>query len=346
MNSNQDGNFCLDFKNFVIRIIDNMPLFIKIVVFSTIILYIINLFIPYVAYFLADIPYFTIFYVQIWRLITTSFITTNILSIIFSLFFWFREAVKVEKSTGTIKYMLIFLMNTFFINILYCVLMLLISLIIQNKSVLLLKVTQRGVKNDGLWPIMLCELTLLCLSNPEANMKLFLFPCVIKAKYYPLLLFLVFTIISGFSIDFENICGIGFGFLYHYYLKSRIKITNNFVMKIENSFLFKWMKNKRGFVGVGGMSVPVLQNNLENVRNVNISGNSRSNQKSFTPFGGKGTAVGSNSESSNNNKNKTEDKANTENKSNRDYNNISIGSSTDMNSSDSRLDLNSSNPKS
>ena len=346
MNSNQDGNFCSDFKNFVIRIIDNMPLFIKIVVFSTIILYIINLFIPYVAYFLADIPYFTIFYVQIWRLITTSFITTNILSIIFSLFFWFREAVKVEKSTGTIKYMLIFLMNTFFINILYCVLMLLISLIIQNKSILLLKVTQRGVKNDGLWPIMLCELTLLCLSNPEANMKFFLFPCVIKAKYYPLLLFLVFTIISGFSIDFENICGIGFGFLYHYYLKSRIKITNNFVMKIENSFLFKWMKNKRGFVGVGGMSVPVLQNNLENVRNVNISGNSRSNQKSFTPFGGKGTAVGSNSESSNHNKNKTEDKANTENKTNRDYNNISIGSSTDMNSSDSRLDLNSSNPKS
>ena len=346
MNSNQDGNFCTDFKNFVNRIIDNMPLFIKIVVFSTIILYIINLFIPYVAYFLADIPYFTIFYAQIWRLITTSFITTNILSIIFSLFFWFREAVKVEKSTGTIKYMLIFLMNTFFINILYCLLMLLISLIIQNKSVLLLKVGERGVKNDGLWPIMLCELTLLCLSNPEANMKLFIFPCVIKAKYYPLLLFLVFTIISGFNIDFENICGIGFGFLYHYYLKSRIKITNNFVMKIENSFLFKWMKNKNGFIGVGGMSVPVLQNNLENVRNVNISGNITNKQKSFTPFRGKGTAVGSNSESSDKNKNKTENTENTENKTNTDYNNISIGSSTDMNSSDSRIDLNSSNPKS
>ena len=192
----------------------------------------------------------------------------------------------------------------------------------------------------------MCDLTLLCLSNPEAPMRFFIFPCVIKAKYYPLVLFLIFTIINGFNFDFEILCGIAYGFLYHYYLKNKLNISNNFALKIENSCLFRWMKNRNGFIHLGGVSIPELQNNLENVRNVNISGNSRSNQKSFTPFGGKGTAVGSNSESSNNNKNKTEDKANTENKSNRDYNNISIGSSTDMNSSDSRLDLNSSNPKS
>ena len=369
MNSNQNyqnGNMCEDFKNFVTGIINNMPLFIKIVVFSTIILYILNLFIPYVAFYLADIPYYTIYYFQIWRLITTSFMTTGILSIIFSLLFWYKEAVKVEKATGTIKYMLIFSMNTFFIQILYCLLMLLISLVIRNKVVLLMKISMVGVRNAGLWPIILCDLTLLCLSNPEAPMKIFIFPCVIKAKYYPFVLFLFFTIISRFNIDFESLCAIGYGLLYHYYLKSRLTITNTFALKVENSWAFKWMKQQKGFVFLGGVSLPELQNNIENVaseRNVNISGNRGSQHKTFTPFKGKGMAVGASTDVNfnkniinieNKNKNNNENKTNTESTektennethTNTDYNNISIGSSVDMNSTDSRLDLNSSNSK-
>ena len=348
MSSNQNSfngnNTCKDCKDFLNRLIESMPLFIKTVVCSTIVLYLINFFIPYVALVLADIPYFTIYYFQIWRLITTSFMTTNILSIIFSLYFWFKEAVKLEKEIGTTKYMLIFLMNTICIQIMYCLIMFLLSLIIRSSFLMKMKITQNGIRNEGLWPILLCDLTLLCLSNPEEPMRFFIFPCVIKAKYYPLILFLIFTIISGFYIDFEVMCGIGFGFLYHYYLKNRLQISNNFAMKMENSFLFRWMKKKKGFINIGGVGIPELQNNLENIRNVNINGNSESSQRGFTAFQGKGVTVGgdvhnnitpnfSNNTNSNNNFNTT------------DYNNVSVGSNEDINSGDSRLDLNSSNPK-
>lgn len=348
MSSNQNSfngnNTCKDCKDFLNRLIESMPLFIKTVVCSTIVLYLINFFIPYVALVLADIPYFTIYYFQIWRLITTSFMTTNILSIIFSLYFWFKEAVKLEKEIGTTKYMLIFLMNTICIQIMYCLIMFLLSLIIRSSFLMKMKITQNGIRNEGLWPILLCDLTLLCLSNPEEPMRFFIFPCVIKAKYYPLILFLIFTIISGFYIDFEVMCGIGFGFLYHYYLKNRLQISNNFAMKMENSFLFRWMKKKKGFINIGGVGIPELQNNLENIRNVNINGNSASSQRGFTAFQGKGVTVGgdvhnnitpnySNNTNSNNNFNTT------------DYNNVSVGSNEDINSGDSRLDLNSSNPK-
>ena len=349
MNSSQNSfngsNMCKDCQDFINRLLDTMPLFIKFVVSSTIILYLLNFFIPYVALFLADIPYFTIYYCNIWRLITTPFMTTNILSIIFSLFFWFKEAVKLEKEIGTTKYMLIFLMNTLCIQIMYCLIMFLLSLIIRNTFLLKMKITQRGVVNEGLWPILLCDLTLLCLSNPEEPMKFFIFPCVIKAKYYPLILFLIFTIISGFNIDFEVMCGIGFGFLYHYYLRRRLQISNNFATKIENSFLCRWIKKKKGFINIGGIGIPQLQNNLENIRNVNISGNSdndRGSKRGFTAFQGKGIAVGGDntdkvtvdySTNPNNNTNTT------------DYNNVSVGSSDDINSHESRLDLNSTSPK-
>ena len=107
-----------------------MPFFIRIVVFSTLIFYVINLFTPYVAFYLADIPYFTIFKIQIWRLFTTAFITTGLITIIFSLFFWYRHVIKLEQEKGTVKYMLNFFMNIYFIQTMYCLLILIIFLII------------------------------------------------------------------------------------------------------------------------------------------------------------------------------------------------------------------------
>jgi membrane associated rhomboid family serine protease len=288
---NNDFNFnqiCKDCRNGINSIIDNMPFFIKIVVFSTLIFFIINLFTPYPAFYLVDIPYFTIFHLQIWRLFTTAFITTGLISIVFSLFFWYRHAVKLERDKGTVKYMLTFFMNCFFIQIMYCLLMIIISLVIQNSMMMKMKLTMGGVRNQGLWPILMCELTLMCLSNPEANMRFFFFPCVIKAKYYPLVLFAIFTLLSNFQIDFEILCGIAFGFLYHYYLKNKLEISNSFALKVENSFLCRWMANKKGFISIahsGSTEIPI---NIENVANINADTN-----RNIPTFKGKGFTVGS-----------------------------------------------------
>ena len=330
MNSNQTNPF-KQLKEKCMIILDTMPLFLKFVIMSTIVLYLLNLLIPYVSLVLADIPYYTIYYCQLWRIFTTPFMTTNILSIIFSLFFWFKDAFKLEREIGTVKYLLIFFMNTFFIQLLYCLIAFLISLIIQNDILLKMKITPRGVRSEGLWPILLCDLTLLCLSNPNESIRFYFFPCIIKAKYYPLILFVIFTVLSGFIIDFEILCGIGFGFLYHYYLKNKIKVSTNFASKMENSFLFRWMKNKKGFINNGGLGSPELQNNLENIRNVNVSGNIDSTaQNDFKAFQGKGVALGGGDNRSDANNN---------------YSTISIGSNDDNNSGDSRFNLNSSQPQ-
>ena len=294
MNSNQNSisndfncdQMIKDCRDGLNSIIGKMPFFIKIIVFSTIIFFIINLFIPYVAFYLADIPYFTIFRLHLWRLFTTPFITTSIFSVIFSLLFWYRDAFKQEEENGTIKYMLSFFMKSFFIQIMYCVLMLVISLIIQNSIMLKLKITMGGVRNEGLWPILMCDLTLLCLNNPEQDMKFFIFPCIIKAKFYPLVLFLFFTVLSGFNIDFEILCGIGFGFLYHYKLSNKLEISNTFALKVENSFLCRWMSNKKGFISINNTGSPDIPTNLENVTQTNKNRN-------FTAFQGKGFTVGS-----------------------------------------------------
>ena len=294
MNSNQnsfsnDFNFdqmYKDCKQGLNSIIDRLPFFIKIVVFSTLIFFLINLFTSYISFYLINIPYFTIFHFQIWRLVTTPFITTGIINIILSLLFWYRDAVKLEEEIGTIKYMFNFFIMSFFIQSLYCLLMLFISLIIQNTVILRLKLNAGGLENSGLWPILMCELTLLCLSNPDQEMRFFCFPCIIKAKYYPLVLFCIFTIISGFNVDFEIICAIGYGFLYQYYLYKKLEISDNFALKVENSFLCQWMANKKGFISIHNCGSTAIPANLENVNNSN------QNKSNFNAFQGKGVTVG------------------------------------------------------
>ena len=313
------GQICKDCRDGLHSLIESMPFFVKIIVFSTLIFFIINLFTPYVAFYLVDIPYYTIFYLQIWRLFTTPFITTGLISIVFSLLFWYRRAVTLEREKGTTKYMLTFFMNSFFIQIMYCFLMFIISFILQNSMMLRMKLIMRGVRNAGLWPILMCDLTLICLSNPEANMRFFFFPCIIKAKYYPFVLFGIFTLLSNFNIDFEILCGIAYGFLYHYYLYKKIEITNAFSLKVENSCLCKWMLNRKGFISINSTGFPDVPINLSTVTNTPPPQN-------FSAFKGKGVTVGTS------NSNTTRE--------NVDYSNLASRNHEDMNSTDSRLDLN------
>ena len=297
-------------KDLINRTVNTMPLFIKIVVCSTSILYLLNLLIPYISLILADIPYYTIYYIQIWRLFTTPFMTTNILNVILSFFFWLRDAVKLEKEIGTIKYMLIFLMNSLCIQIIYCLVMFLLSVIIQNPEFLKNKITTKGVVNQGLWPILLCDLTLLCLSNPDRSMNFFFIPFVLKAKYYPIILLVIFTILS-LSLNLEIFCGVGFAFLYHRYLRNKMKISNNFASRLSDSFLFKWMKNQKGYINNRGGLLPQLKNVLENTRNVNV------NQGIFNSGEGSGINVGSSEEKRDNsdNQNTSRDNEDTSNES-------------------------------
>lgn len=269
-----------------------IPLFIRFLVLITIVIYLLDLFVPFISFSLSNIPLYTIFYFQIWRLITTVFITTSILNIILILVFWVRDASGLESKIGTIKYMIIFFMNSILIQIIYCFLSGLIALVCQNKMIMASKLGSHGrVQNSGLWPLIMCEMTLLCMANPNSSMKILFFPCQFKAKFYPLIIFVFFCFLNSFLIDLEVLSGIIYGYLYHFFLKNKLKISNELINKIERSVLCKWITKLNGFcINMGGdqqQFVPYAQ--TQNGRTVNISDGRKSG---FNSFGGKGTTVG------------------------------------------------------
>ena len=176
------------------KLCEVVPLFIKTLILITTALYIIDRFVFNISLYISNIPFYTINKYQIWRIFSTSLMNTGIINIILSLILWVKFGAILENTIGTILYLFIFIINSSLIQIIYSALISLISLIIGNKSILKLKIdNNNNVINSGIWPYIICELTLLSLSNPNEIIKLFFFP-ELKARFYFIIVFIIFFI--------------------------------------------------------------------------------------------------------------------------------------------------------
>jgi hypothetical protein len=115
----------------------------------------------------------------------------------------------------------------------------------------------------------MCEMTLLCLSNPESPMKLLLLPFTVKAKIYPIILVLLFVLANYLEVDVEIISGILYGIIYFYFLKSRLQISDSFVQNLETSRILRGMNNIKGFISVTHISngMPVSLTKISTIDN-------------------------------------------------------------------------------
>ena len=241
ININQNKSNCR-------KLCEVVPLFIKTLILITTALYIINKFVFNISLYISNIPFYTINKYQIWRIFSTSLMNTGIVNIILSLVLWVKYGAILENTMGTILYLFIFIINSFLIQIIYSALISLISLIIGNKSILKLKIdNNNNVINSGIWPYIICELTLLSLSNPREIIKLFFFP-EIKARFYPLIVFIIFSLFNNLIIDLEVFCGILYAFIYHFLIKNKLRISKTFIKKIENSKFIKCFIKCGGFI--------------------------------------------------------------------------------------------------
>ena len=185
----------------------------------------------------------------------------------------------------SIKYIFILFINSILIQIIYCLLLLIGFLISRNKKILTLNLKNGKVQNSGIWPIIMAELTLLCMSNPEILIRLFFFPCEIKAKFYPFILFFIFLLLNFFEIDFGVLSGIIYGLLYHFFLRNSLQISDKFVQKIEKSFIGSCLGNFKKFI-------PFNNNIHVRIENITNTQKDDKNNKKFVPFQGEGIKVG------------------------------------------------------
>ena len=275
INNSDNISYTTKAKNFI----DSIPFCIKILLGSNLIFFCFCHFFISFSLAFANIPYYTILKFQIWRLLTSNFISTNFLNLIFVIFFWLPQSMNLERSIGTVRYMINFFVNSIFIQLLYDLFLLIFS--IFNSSIVLKKIyydknnNMEYIESDGLWPYIMMEMTILCLANPENEMNILCFSYPIKSKYYPLILFVILTV-CNFTIKFDLIAGILYGCIYVYYLRNYLDFDEQTIEKIEGSFLFNYTKNYPSFVKKSNVDASLLlgndMNNINNYNEINYNG--------------------------------------------------------------------------
>ena len=298
-NANENKDFCSFFFTRLKMWFISITFIVKIIVVISMILWVLDLItIDYISFCLANIPYYTIGYFQIWRLITGNLITTGFFSLLFAIIFWVSDGMIIEKQQGSVKYFIYFLIHSTIIQIIYNLLYL-FFIGISNKP--------NYIYSSGLWSYIICEVTMNCLINPDNKIYLPCVPYAIGAKYFPILILLIFFIFGGFELGM--LIGVGYGFLYGFFLKKYLIFSDDLLIKIEKN-IFGGISNWKGFIKMNEISnskqQPFIGNFTQNNNNENdsdsYSDDSDSNNKfqnkliKFTPFMGKGITLGTDKE--------------------------------------------------
>ena len=286
-------------KNQILNFISSIPFCIRFLLSINLIFYIFSFSITF-SFYLANIPYYTILRFQIWRLITANLLSTGLLNIIFAIFFWLPQSINLERSIGTVRYMMNFFVNSFFIQFLYSLFLVILSIIFKT-SILLKKIhydtrsNMYFIESDGLWPYIMMEMTILCLVNPEKDINVLCFFSSIKSKYYPIVLLVVLSFINC-SIRLDLFAGVAYGFIYSYYLKNFLDFNEQTIEKLEDSFLFNYVKDYPSFIKKSKIDASLLLgSNMNNDNNYNnYNNNLNNNILRFTPFTGNSVQVGGN----------------------------------------------------
>ena len=64
----------------------------------------------------------------------------------------------------------------------------------------------------------------------------------------------MFILVNYLEIDVEIISGVIYGFIYFYYLKTKLQISDTFVQKLEVNPVLKCLSNFKGFISVTHIS--------------------------------------------------------------------------------------------
>jgi hypothetical protein len=98
----------------------------------------------------------------------------------------------------------------------------------------------------GLWPILFCDLVIQCYKDPEMPRGLCCLPIQIKSKWYPLVLYAIFTLVF-MNLDLSFTTGLIVGYLYAFGYLKWVESTQQSISAWEKRWPFVKYKDDPNF---------------------------------------------------------------------------------------------------
>jgi membrane associated rhomboid family serine protease len=189
-----------------------------------IIIYLVTWFVKLDTY-LADVPYYTVYHFQLWRIITSPLVGNSILTIILILLTYPSLGVKMESSMGSSAFLWLIVLLGLTVNT--CFNVICVSFYYLGTS-------------DGLlwtcmdfWTVLFALITMDCLLLPDAPRRLLFIPYDIPSKYIPLALYFIICLFSGFVLSYALSMVVGYGFMKGYF--DKLRPSSHYLQELETT---------------------------------------------------------------------------------------------------------------
>lgn len=156
------------------------------------------------TYALANIPKFTIYHYEVYRILLSPFICTKFITLVFAYLSFVDNGRRLEFSMGSSAYLILLLTIGTLANLLHLAVFMTFYLLTDNKAYLF-------TPSYGIWIILFGIIAIECAQAPQNSMrKLFFF--TVPTIYYPILLLLLFSVLGGLQVPFVLSLAIGYGY--------------------------------------------------------------------------------------------------------------------------------------
>jgi membrane associated rhomboid family serine protease len=185
------------------RFVREVPLVTRCVLISQVVTLFLSFFLD-LSFAVANIPHFTIFKLELYRIFLSPFICPGVLSLVFAYISFVDNGRRLEFSMGSAAFGCLLLTIGTVTNVAFLVLCFLLYGITGSNTWLF-------SPSQGIWIILFAVIAIECSKAPENSMrKLFFFS--VPTLYYPLALFGLFSIFGGFQFSYLLSIGVGYAY--------------------------------------------------------------------------------------------------------------------------------------
>ncbi len=189
---------------------------------------------------LGNIPAFSVFHFEVYRLILSPFVNNSVITSIIMLLFFPAMGTQIEQQMGSAAFAGLFLSLTLCTNLAFAAICTFLSFFGMPEALLL--------DCSGFWVQLFSIITLDCMKNPELPRRLMCFPFDIPSMYFPLALFGFFCLFGGFQLSFA--VGILVGYAWHRGHLDMFKLSDSYVESLEDTggMLYSTSRNSTGWI--------------------------------------------------------------------------------------------------
>jgi membrane associated rhomboid family serine protease len=192
-------------------------------------------------YALANIPQFTLFQFEIYRVLLSPLVNTSFFSLIFAFLSFMEHGKRLEHSLGSTAFAWLCMTIGCLTNVAFLLLSLVLYLLSGQDTAYMF------ASAAGIWLILFGIIAIECIQAPRIQTRrLFFFE--VPVLYYPFAIYLFFALLSA-SLSFPYLLSIGVGYAYGYGFLDKTRLSASKAKQWEETILANFTSREGWVVG-------------------------------------------------------------------------------------------------